>query len=246
VGADSHGAVAVSRGALCSPETFGLDCTSDWSARNVRQENDRLGFDIVCRKKLFRRVRLALLGAFNIRNALAATAILNRVGVSEDDIREGLEQFRGVRRRLQFLAETAGIRIYEDFAHHPTAVRETLHAIRSALHPERIWAIYEPRSATSRRNVFQREITEALAEADCIVMPPLYKPEKIPEGERMDLARLIEDLRALGRAAWKLADVEGIIRQVCDQARAGDVVVILSNGGFGGICQKLPAALENR
>ena len=246
VGADSPSAVEVSRNSFCARETFGLDAENHWSARNIRFEGDRLAFDLLYRKKLFRAIRLALLGVYNVRNALAATAVLNRLGVPEDDIRDGMETFQGVRRRLQFLAETGGIRIYEDFAHHPTAVRETLRALRSSLHPARLWAIYEPRSATSRRNVFQREITEALAEADCIAVPPLYKPEKVPEGERLDLTRLIDDLKAMGKAAWNPEGVEGIILRVCSEARAGDMIVILSNGGFAGIYEKLPAALRDR
>ena len=246
VGAGSPGAVQVSAGALCTKETFGLSPDCHWSARNLRQEGNRNCFDIIYKQKLFRSVRLGLLGAFNVRNALAATAILNRLGVPEDDIREGLESFLGVRRRLQCLAEVRGIRLYEDFAHHPTAINETLVSLRTCIQPERLWAIYEPRSATSRRNVFQREVVEALSHADCIVMPPLFKPGKVPEGERLDVARVIADLKAIGRAAWHPEDVDGIIRLVCDEARRGDVIIILSNGGFGGIYEKLPAALSLR
>ncbi len=246
VGADSPDAVAVARQAFCAIETFGLDPDRDWSAHDIRREDDRLGFDILYRKKLFRRVHPAFYGDFNIRNALAATAVLHRLGVPEDDIRDGLDQFRGVRRRLQFLADIDGIRLFEDFAHHPTAIRETLRALRSTFHPGRLWAIYEPRSATSRRSVFQHEIAEALGEADCIAMPPLFKPEKVPDGERLDMDRLIEDLRNRGRAAWNLESVEGIISTVCAEAISGDLIAIFSNGGFGGIFERLPAALRHR
>ena len=209
-------------------------------------EGGKLSFDVLYRKKLFRRLRLDLVGVYNVRNALAATAVLHRLGVPEDDIRDGLEAFLGVRRRLQLLAEVDGIRIYEDFAHHPTAVRETLQALRDAFHPKRLWAIYEPRSATSRRNFFQKEIAQALSLADCVAVPALFRPEKVPDGERLDLAQLIADLRQTGRAAWNLDSVEGIIQKVCEEARAGDWIVILSNGGFGGIFEKLPAALAAR
>ncbi len=244
VGADSAAALEVSRNSLCRKETFGLDPDSDWSARNLELNEDRFCFDALYQKKLFRRMRLRMYGNYNIRNALATAAILNHLGVSEDDIREGLESFTGVRRRLQLVSQVNGIRIYEDFAHHPTAVRETLQTIRNAFHPNRLWAIYEPRSATSRRNVFQDEIAEALGQADCIAIPALFKPEKVPEGQRLDENRLIEDLRRMGRAAWNLETVEGIIRKVSEEARSGDLIVILSNGGFGGIYEKLPAALE--
>jgi UDP-N-acetylmuramate: L-alanyl-gamma-D-glutamyl-meso-diaminopimelate ligase len=244
VGADSPAALEVSSNSCCTKETFGIGFESDWSARAIELRQERLCFEVVYRGSLFQRYSLQVFGNFNIRNALAATAVLNHMGIPGNAIREGLESFSGVRRRLQLRANVNGIRIYEDFAHHPTAVRETLQAIRAAFHPNRIWAIYEPRSATSRRNIFQKEIAEALSLADCIALPVLYRPERIPENERLDEDRLIEDLRRMGRAAWNLGDVEGIIRKVSEEARPGDLVIILSNGGFGGIYEKLPAALE--
>ncbi len=246
VGVDSPAAVDVSRAHPCSMETFGLGGTADWSARDIRYQDNRMVFSIFYGSRLFLNARVSFYGAFNVRNALAATAVLHRLGVEENDIRSGLEEFRGVRRRLQFLSDVGGIRIYEDFAHHPTAVRETLQAMRQALNPDRLWAIYEPRSATSRRNVFQQEIAEALSVADCVVLPPLFKPEKVPEGQRLNIGQIIIDLQKMGRAAWNRGDVEGIIDLVCGEARGGDVIAILSNGGFGGIYQKLPAALRRR
>ena len=246
VGADSPGALEVSGKALCRIETFGTQPDCDWSARSIAWEDDRFCFDITYRKKLFRRVRLGVYGDYNIRNALATASILNHLQVSADDIRGGLESFSGVRRRMQLRSEVNGIRIFEDFAHHPTAVREVLQAAREAFHPKRLWAIYEPRSATSRRSVFQREIAEALGLADFVALPELYKAEKVPENERLDENRLVEDLRRLGCAAWNLGTVEGIIQKVCEEARAGDLILILSNGGFGGIYEKLPSALEKQ
>jgi UDP-N-acetylmuramate: L-alanyl-gamma-D-glutamyl-meso-diaminopimelate ligase len=246
VGADSAGALEVSANAFCRKETFAIDAEADWSVRSIEVSDERLCFEVLYRKKLFRRLRLSIYGRYNIRNALAAVAVLNHIGISEDDIREGLESFSGVRRRLQLRAAVKGIRIYEDFAHHPTAVRETLDAIRSTFRPLRIWAVYEPRSATSRRNIFQKEIAEALAVADCIALPALFKPEKVPAGERLDENQLVENLRHMGRDAWNLETVEGIIQKICEESREGDLIVIMSNGGFGGIYDKLPAALESK
>jgi UDP-N-acetylmuramate: L-alanyl-gamma-D-glutamyl-meso-diaminopimelate ligase len=246
VGAESPAALEVSRRAFCRKGTFGLDPAFDWSARDIRPEMNRLCFDVLYRKKLFRRLRLGIFGNFNVRNALAAIAVLHHLGLPEDDIRDGMEAFLGVKRRFQLRAETQGIRVFEDFAHHPTAVRETLQAVRDFYRPARLWAIYEPRSATSRRNIFQREIAEALSVADCIAIPALYRPEKVPEAERLDVSRVVDDLRGLGRVAWNLESVEGIIEQVCAEAHAGDYILILSNGGFGGIYERLPAALAKR
>jgi len=246
IGADSPAALEVGANGLCRKETFGTHAESDWSAHRIAREDHRLCFDVLYRKKLFGRMRLGILGNYNVRNALATIATLNHLGVSEEKIREGLETFSGVRRRLQLRSEIDGIRIYEDFAHHPTAVRETLQTLRDTFCPKRIWAIYEPRSATSRRNVFQREIAEALGLADCVAIPDLFKPEKVPEKERLNEAQLVADLRRMGCAAWNLGNVDGIIQKVCGEARSGDLIVILSNGGFGGIYDKLPAALEKR
>ncbi len=245
VGGESPGAVEVSSSCFCGKETFGLDPDFDWSASRFELSGDRYCFDVLYRKKLFQRFRMNVLGEYNVRNALATTAILNQAGMTPNEIREAMESFIGVRRRLQLRATVKGIRVYEDFAHHPTAVRETLQTIRKLFHPGRIWAIYEPRSATSRRNIFQHEIAEALSFADCIAMPELFKPEKVPSGERLDENQLIEDLLRMGRAAWNQGNVEGIIRKVCEEIREGDLIIIMSNGGFGGIYEKLPAALEN-
>ena len=243
VGSESPVAAELTSKVFCMKETFGVDSDNDWSAREIEWGEGTVAFDVLYRRKLYRRMRLGMIGAYNIRNALAATAVLHRLGLAEDDIREALGSFRGVRRRLQLLAEVRGIRIYEDFAHHPTAVRGTLEAIRASFRPARLWAIYEPRSATSRRNIFQQEIAEALALADCVAIPDLYRPEKVPQSERLDLARLIEDLCRHGRDAWNLRDAAGIIQKVCEKAKPGDFVLIMSNGGFGGIFEKLPAAL---
>jgi UDP-N-acetylmuramate: L-alanyl-gamma-D-glutamyl-meso-diaminopimelate ligase len=246
VGIDSPAAAEVCRRTFCLKETFALDAPADWGARRIEAGAERTSFDLLYQGKLFRRIELPLLGRYNVRNALAAAAVLHHVGVPEDDIRAGLESFRGVRRRLELRAEVEGVRIYEDFAHHPTAVRETIAAVREHLRPARLWAIWEPRSATSRRNIFQTEMAEALAGADFALFPPLFRPEKVPDGERFDLERLAADLERAGGRAWHLPDVERIIRKVCEEARAEDLVLILSNGSFENIYERLPAALRQR
>ena len=243
VGSDSPAAVEVCKNSLCRKETFGIETDCDWTANNIVERADGCEVDIIYNGKPFLRARLKMFGGYNVKNALATAAVLNHIGVDPEAILTGLESFAGVRRRMQLLTDVAGIRIYEDFAHHPTAVRETLKSMRAALQPKRIWAIYEPRSATSRRNIFQGEIAEALGMADCVAIPALFQPEKVPEAERLDENRLVEDIRELGRSAWNLGTVDGIIQKVCDEARDGDVIIIMSNGGFGGIYEKLPAAL---
>ena len=246
VGADSPAALEVCENSLCRRETFGIETDCDWTAENIRQRADGCDFEIIRNGRRFLRAGLKMFGEYNVRNALGTAAVLNHIGVAPEDIQKGLETFAGVRRRMQLRADVAGIRIYEDFAHHPTAVRETLKAVRAAFQPQRIWAIYEPRSATSRRNIFQAEIAEALSLADCVAIPALFRPEKVPEAERLDENRLIDDLRANGCAAWNPGTADGIVEKVREEARPGDLIVIMSNGGFGGIYEKLPLALGKR
>jgi UDP-N-acetylmuramate: L-alanyl-gamma-D-glutamyl-meso-diaminopimelate ligase len=136
--------------------------------------------------------------------------------------------------------------VIDDFAHHPTAIRETLRALRSAYPQSRLWAVLEPRSNTLRRNVFERELVDALALADEVVLAGVFKQESIPEGERLHPESVVRALAAQGHHAMLAADVEEIVAHVAAGVRAGDVVAILSNGGFGGIYEKLPARLAGR
>lgn len=246
VGADSGAALEVGRSCRGKMETFGMDGSFDWSPGNIEYRDNRTVFDIVHRGKPFGRIGLGINGSYNIRNALAAAAVLNHLEIPEDKIRQGLETFAGVRRRLQLRASVNDIRIYEDFAHHPTAVGETLRSMRETFNPERLWAVYEPRSATSRRNVFQQDITRALGQADCVAVASLFKPERVPDGERLNLQLLVKNLRDEGLRAWNPETVEGIIEKVCEEIHPGDIIVIMSNGGFGDIYSRLPAALERR
>jgi len=246
VGGDSPAAVDVGRSCRGKTETFGMNASNDWSPANIEYRDNRTFFDILYHGKRFGTVGLGVYGTYNIRNALAAAATLNYLKVSAEDILRGLETFSGVRRRLQLRATVNGIRIYEDFAHHPTDGGETLRSMREVFRPKRLWAIYEPRSATSRRKVFQDDIARALGKADCIAIAPLFKPAKVPVEERLDLERTVHDLRAMGRSAWNPGTVEGIIRKVCEEILPDDMIVIMSNGGFGDIYSRLPAALEER
>ncbi len=244
VGAESPLALQACRKRFCEQETFGMAQQADWAAGQPQWKDGRLCFDILYHRKLFRRVRLPLLGSFNIRNTLAATAILNQLHIPEDTICGALEEFKGVRRRLQLRCEVDGIQVYEDFAHHPTAVRATIQSIQQDLKPRRLWAVYEPRSATSRRNIFQDDIAEALGLADSVIVSNPYKPEAIPEADRLDVATLVRALQSAGCAAWNIGSAPDIIERLCEETSQGDVIVILSNGAFDGIPEKLPEALR--
>ena len=183
-----------------------------------------------------------LLGAFNVRNALAAMAVGGAVGLSTDTMAAGLRAFKGVRRRMQLRGIVRGVSVYDDFAHHPTAIAETLAGVRSAFPDRRIWAIFEPRSATSCRKIFQSEFARAFAPADRILLPAVFR-SSLPDDQRLSTDLLLSDLKAAGKDARYIPRVDDIVETVAKEAKAGDLVVVMSNGGFGGIHQKLLRAL---
>jgi UDP-N-acetylmuramate: L-alanyl-gamma-D-glutamyl-meso-diaminopimelate ligase len=182
-------------------------------------------------------------GEHNVRNALAALAVGADMGVPFETLRQGLSQFQGVKRRLEVVGERRGVTVYDDFAHHPTAVAETLRAVRAALPGRRIWAIFEPRSASSCRRVFQRDFAQAFEAADEVVIATVFR-SSLPESERLSESELVADLSAAGVAARHLPDIDAIVTAVAAEARDGDLVLVMSNGGFGGIQGKLLQALS--
>jgi UDP-N-acetylmuramate: L-alanyl-gamma-D-glutamyl-meso-diaminopimelate ligase len=186
-----------------------------------------------------------MLGAYNVRNALAAIAVGAAAGLSPQTAAEALRQFRGVRRRLQLRAQVDGVSVFDDFAHHPTAIAETLGGVRSAFPGQRIWAIFEPRSATSCRRVFQSDFARAFEAADEVVIAEVFR-SNLPEEERLSSDELVADLRKSGQKARYIPAVDDIVATVAREKRDGDLVVIMSNGGFGGIHQKLVDALSAR
>ena len=190
--------------------------------------------------------RIPMIGELNVRNALAALLLARYTGLSDEQIQSGFDTFKGIQRRLEIRGETGGIIVIDDFAHHPTAIRETLKALGQRYPGRRVWAIFEPRSNTTRRNHFQSELAEALRLAKRVVVAEIARLEQVPEGERLDPARLMEDIRTAGTKADYLPTSDEIVTQVTVQAEPGDILCVLSNGGFGNIHQKLLAALAER
>jgi UDP-N-acetylmuramate: L-alanyl-gamma-D-glutamyl-meso-diaminopimelate ligase len=188
---------------------------------------------------------MGLLGEHNVRNALAAIAVGVDLGLDIEALRRGLAGFKGVKRRLEVVGEAAGVTVYDDFAHHPTAVEETLRAVRHAAPGQRIWAIFEPRSASSCRRVFQDDFARAFAGADQVVLASVFR-STLPESERLSETQLVDDLTRRQVPARHLPTVDAIVDAVAKEARDGDLVVVMSNGGFGGIHQKLVNALAAR
>jgi UDP-N-acetylmuramate: L-alanyl-gamma-D-glutamyl-meso-diaminopimelate ligase len=167
------------------------------------------------------------------------------VGLNPDTMAEALRRFKGVRRRMQLRGTARGVSVYDDFAHHPTAIAETLAGVRSAYPDHRIWAIFEPRSATSCRKVFQSDFARAFSAADRVLLPAVFR-SNLPEDQRLSIDQLIVDLRASGQDARFIPKVDEIVSTVAREASPGDLVVVMSNGGFDDIHQKLLTALEAR
>ncbi len=186
---------------------------------------------------------LALAGAHNVTNAAFALAACHSFRVAPERLIEGLASFRGVKRRLEVVGEARGVTIIDDFAHHPTAVLATVAALRARYPKGRIWVVFEPRSATSRRSVFQESFAAAFASADRVVLAPLWEPHKVPEGERLDVERMVRDVNAAGTNATAPGGVDAIAAEIAAEARRGDVITVLSSGSFGGLHKKLLAAL---
>jgi UDP-N-acetylmuramate: L-alanyl-gamma-D-glutamyl-meso-diaminopimelate ligase len=178
-----------------------------------------------------------------VRNALAAIAVAADIGIDDMRIREGLQTFKGVRRRLEVVGEADGVTVYDDFAHHPTAVAETLNGLRAANPSARIWAVFEPRSASSCRRVFQDDFARAFAAADEVLIAPVFR-STLPEQERLSVPQLVNDLRAAGQSASAPASLDDIVVTITREHRPGDLAVLMSNGGFGGIHRRLLAALQ--
>lgn len=250
VAADSPGALDVAKSATCRVETYVVrdaehpDASADWIGRAIAtRAGGRTLFEVVRGGKPFGVFDTGLPGGYNLANALAVVAVAASVGLSAEQIGRGLRRFAGVRRRQEVRGVAQGVTVVDDFAHHPTAVRETLRALRRRYGGGRLIAIFEPRSATSRRAVFQKDYADAFAEADEIIVGAVSHPEKAPAGDRFDAERLAADLRGRGVAARHVADVAQIVEQVAANAAAGDTVVIMSSGSFDNIHDKLLARL---
>jgi UDP-N-acetylmuramate: L-alanyl-gamma-D-glutamyl-meso-diaminopimelate ligase len=234
--------------ALCRVETFGLGAEADWRAVDLSPEAGGGRFRLLRRGRDEGEFRLALAGEHNVRNALAALAVAAEAGVPPAMAREALCAFRGVKRRLELRGQVRGVSVYDDFAHHPTAVRATLQALHGAAteggRPTgRLIAVFEPRSYTSRTRIFQDDFAGAFAGADEVVVAAAHLPGKVPEAQRLSEVDLVGAIESRGTVATFIPGVEAIVERLARDLRSGDRVVVLSNGGFGGIHEKLLRAL---
>jgi UDP-N-acetylmuramate: L-alanyl-gamma-D-glutamyl-meso-diaminopimelate ligase len=232
--------------ALCRVERYGFTADAEWRLRKLRHENGLTRWEVWHGGVLWAELEMRLAGEHNALNATAAAALAAGQGIGKETIQAALAGFKNVKRRLEVRAQIGGVTIIEDFAHHPTAIRETLRALRAVYPQARLWAILEPRSNTLRRKVLQSELVESLRLADSVLLAGVYQQQRIPEEERLLPEEVVRALNEAGTPAELCADVETIVNRIVPQVQFGDVVAILSNGGFDGIYEKLPARLRER
>jgi UDP-N-acetylmuramate: L-alanyl-gamma-D-glutamyl-meso-diaminopimelate ligase len=229
--------------------SYGAEVSSGarFIAGNIRVEKDGiLAFDVLDAGKTQGTLRLRLPGKHNALNALAVWIECRELGLSHDEIAKGLASFQGVKRRQEERGEIGGVLVIDDFAHHPTAVRETLRALRAKYPGRRLVSVFEPRSATSRRKIFQKDYGQAFLEGDTCYIAVPFDQSKIPASDQFSSEQLVDDIRGLGRSAAFFRDIDEGVRTVSSEAKNGDLIAVLSNGGFGGFIPKLLEALRAR
>ena len=231
--------------AFCPVERYGAGEKTTWQVANLNLAPGRTTWSVLRNGQSWADFEFPLAGEYNVWNATAAAALASSCGISTDAIAAALKSFKSVKRRLEVRAEVNGITIIDDFAHHPTAIASTLAALRARYPGSRLWAILEPRSNTLRRNVLQDDLAKSLAVADEVIVANVFRSEVIPENERLNLDAVIAGIAQRGRGARIVPDADAIVELVAPEMRSGDVVAILSNGGFGGIYEKLPQKLNS-
>jgi len=236
--------------ALCRVQRYGFSKNADWQIKNLCYAGGLTRWEVWHDGALWSELEMQMAGEHNALNATAAAALAFGQGVSKEAILAALKSFKSVKRRLEVRAEIAGITVIEDFAHHPTAIRETLRALRSVYPQSRLWAILEPRSNTLRRKVLEADLIASLSLADHVVLAGVYQQQRIPDAERLHPEDVVKSLNADGAQnadvlkAELLPDADAIVNGIASRLQPGDVVAILSNGGFDGIYEKLPARLS--
>ncbi len=225
--------------AFCPVETYGFAEGNDWTASQPTVDGDLSRFQVTHRGSPFGDFALAAMGKHNVLNSMAAIAVAHGRGIAVDSLRAALETFRSVKRRMDVKGERGGILVVDDFAHHPTAVRATIEAARSRWPGKRLWAILEPRSNSMRRKVFQETLPKALALADRVVLGGVFRAQQLGDDNRLAPESVAESVRALGREAKSFEGSDVIAEYLSSEAKAGDLLLVMSNGSFDGLCDKL-------
>jgi len=226
--------------------TYGFGPLTDWRATDVEDVGAGIAMSVAKGHRIVAQGTLPVLGLHNVSNAVAAVAVAEAVGVDPQDSLNALSSFAGVRRRQEIVGQAAGIVVIDDFAHHPSEVRETCAAVRARFPGRRLVAAFEPRTNTSRRAFFQASYVPAFQSADLIAVREPRDPEKFPEADRFSSERLAVDLRSLGKQASAFEDTDRLLEFLSTELRESDVVLVMSNGNFDNIASRLVDALEER
>jgi UDP-N-acetylmuramate: L-alanyl-gamma-D-glutamyl-meso-diaminopimelate ligase len=225
--------------ASCPVETYGLTEGADWLGADYRFEDGVGCFTLRHKGQEVGKIRLPMVGRHNVENTVAVAALAIKLGIPAEDVCKSFFGFKGIKRRQEVVGEKNGVVVIDDFAHHPTAIGLTLEGVKEAYPGSRIWAVFEPRSATSRRNVFQEVFPPSFSAADRVIIARPYATDNIPPNERLDPDRLVNDIERAGVEAHYIPDVENIVDHIAKNNQSKDVVLIMSSGGFYGIHQKL-------
>ena len=233
-------------GLPCRVETYGIGKGYDWNADSIESLKEGMKFDVYHRGQYFETFVSSMMGTHNLKNSLAVIALGHHLQVSKEALKKGIQTFEGVKRRQEIVGVVQNVMIMDDFAHHPTAIRETLHAVKMRFPDKRLWAIFEPRSATSRRNFFQKEFSRCFDEANKVVIS--YPPgmDKIPAEVRLDPFLLVKEISRGGPPALLCQNSDEIVKQITNDIHSGDLICVMSSGGFDGIHGKLLKALEHK
>lgn len=236
--------------AFCPIDSFATEDTSGsdvkWQAHDIDFSNEMTSFTALYEGQEFYKFTTPLAGRFNVRNCLAVIAAATRLNISKEKIAEGLATFLSVKRRMQVRGNVNGITVIDDFAHHPTAVRETLAAIAQRYQGRRIVAVFEPRSWSSRKKVFQHDYEQAFSVVEMIVIAPVFESYKLQSDDQFSPEQLVDALKAQGKESWAISGADNIVVHLANYVKKDDVIAIMSNGGFGGIHEKMLAMLETK
>ena len=230
----------------CALETFGLKAGATWQALEIEIGEEGTSFAVLRHGAPYGRFFLPLAGRHNVQNALGVIALCHRVGLTVAQIAQGLGTFQGVKRRQEIRGVVDDVIVIDDFAHHPTKVRESVRAVKARYPRRNVWAIWEPRTASSRRDFFQKDYARSFDSADRVVVADVFMPQMIEPERLFSSSRLVQDLTSAGQRAWNLPDAEAIVDLLSGEARPGDVVLVMSNGAFGNIHENLLKALRAR
>jgi UDP-N-acetylmuramate: L-alanyl-gamma-D-glutamyl-meso-diaminopimelate ligase len=241
--ADDKNVMEVVQHSFAPVVTFGTSPNVDVRAEHIQYTDHSSIFTFVQTGELSTQLEIPMLGEFNVRNALAVAVAARHHGIAYNEIQEAFSTFKSIKRRMEFKGEFRGVRIYDDFAHHPTAIKATLRALRQKYPNERVIAMFEPRSNTTRRNIFQKELAECFNDANIIFISQIARLNLLAPEERLDPERVMKDLEAMGKEAYYLPDSTSIAKKAAEIAKPGDVAIVMSNGSFGGIHELLQQEL---